>query len=97
MTEDTSELQLTTRELKLALKYGYPFPEQEEQLGNSQVINGMHVAHIDPYWISMWIADLVCSAKEIRSQGLLEELDALCDVLETAEQQNPRVRGLVLE
>ena len=32
-----------------------------------------------------------------RSQGLLEELDALCDVLETAEQQNPRVRGLVLE
>jgi hypothetical protein len=45
----------------------------------------------------MWIADLVRSAKEIRSQGLLEELDALCDVLETAEQQNPRVRGLVLE
>jgi hypothetical protein len=45
MTEDTSELQLTARELKLALKYGYPFPEQEEQLRNSQVINGMHVAH----------------------------------------------------
>jgi len=79
MTEDTSELQLTARELKLALKYGYPFPEQEEQLRNSPVINGMHVAHIDPYWISMWIADLVRSAKEIRSQGLLEELDAsLC-------------------
>ena len=97
MTEDTSELQLTTRELKLALKYGYPFPEQEEQLRNSQVINGMHVAHIDPYWISTWIADVVRSAKKIRSQGLLEELDALCDVLETAEQQNPRVRGLVLE
>ena len=96
-TEDTSELRLTARELKLALKYGYPFPEQEEQLRNSQVINGMHAAHIDPYWISMWIADLVRSAKEIRSQGLLEELDALCDVLETAEQQNPRVRGLVLE
>jgi len=32
-----------------------------------------------------------------RSQGLLEELDALCDVLETAEQHNPRERGRVLE
>jgi hypothetical protein len=49
----------------------------------------MHVAHIDPYWISMWIAD-PCPL----GQG---ELDALCDVLETAEQQNPRVRGMVLE
>ncbi len=65
--------------LKLAPKCGYPFPEQEGQLRNSQVINGMHVAHIDPYWICMWIADLVRSAKEIRSQGLLEEFDAsLC-------------------
>jgi hypothetical protein len=39
----------------------------------------------------------VRSAKEIESQSLLDELDALCDVLEIAEQQNPRVRGVVLE
>ena len=32
-----------------------------------------------------------------RSQGLREELDALCDVLETAEQYSPRKRGRVLE
>lgn len=97
MSKKTSELQLTARELKLVLKYGYPFPEQEEQLRNSQVIDGMHVAHIDPYWISMWVADIVRSAKEIRSQGLLEELSALCDVLENAEHRNPRARGLSLE
>ncbi len=97
MTEDASELQLTPREIKLVLKYGYPFPEQAEQLRSSPVRNGIHVAHIDPYWISMWIADIVRSAKEIRSQSLLEELDALCDVLEAAEQKNPRVRGLSLE
>jgi hypothetical protein len=97
MAEDTSELQLTPREIKLVLKYGYPFPEQTEQLRSSPIKNGMHVAHIDPYWISMWIADIVRSAKEIRSQSLLEELDALCDVLETAEQQSPRLRGLTLD
>src|SRR5665213_46131 len=97
MSKDTGELQLTARERKLILKYGYPFPGQEAQLRNCQIVNGMHVAHIDPYWISMWIADLVRSAKEIRSQGLLEELDALCDILETAEHQNPRACDLVLE
>jgi hypothetical protein len=36
-------------------------------------------------------------AKKIRSLSLLEELDALCDVLETAEQNNARVRGVRLE
>jgi hypothetical protein len=97
MSKDTIELQPAARELKLVLKNGYPFSEQEEQLRNSQVIDGMHVAHMDPYWISMWIADIVRSAKQIRSQGLLEKLDAFCDVLASAEKQNARVRGLILE
>jgi hypothetical protein len=48
-------------------------------------------------WISMWIADIVRSAKETRNQSLLEELYALCDLLETAEQQNACVRGRTLE
>ena len=41
-------------------------------------------------------ADIVRSAQKIRSLSLLEELDALCDVLETAEQNNARVRGVPL-
>lgn len=45
----------------------------------------------------MWIADIVRSAKQIRSQSVHEELDSLCDELETAEQQNTRLRGLILE
>ena len=44
----------------------------------------------------MWTADIVRSAKKIRSQSLLEELDALCDVLENAEKYNRRVGGLSL-
>jgi hypothetical protein len=97
VTENTRPLHLTKRELELLLKYGYPFPEEAELLRSSKVKDGMHVAHIDPYWISMWIADIVRSAKKIRSHALLEELDALCDVLENAEHHEVRVRGLSLE
>jgi hypothetical protein len=45
----------------------------------------------------MWIADIVRSAKKIRGQSLLDELDALCDVSENAERHDLRVRGLSLE
>ena len=96
MTDETCKLELTPRELALLLKYGLPFDEEAEQLRTSKIRNGMHVAHIDPYWISMWTADIVRSAKKIRSQSLLEALDALCDVLENAENHDRRVRGLSL-
>jgi hypothetical protein len=46
-------------------------------LRSCKVKNGLHVAYIDSYWISMWIADIMRSAKKIRSQSLLDELDAL--------------------
>lgn len=96
MTEETCTLRLTKREVALVLKYGYPFPEEAELLRSSKVENGVHVAHIDEYWVSMWIADIIRSAKEIRDQSLLEELDALCNVLEAAESHEDRVRGLSL-
>jgi hypothetical protein len=96
-TENPCTLELTRRELDLILKYGYPFPEHAELLRASEFKNGWHIAHIDPYWVSMWIADIVRSARSIRKQSLLEELDALCDVLGTAEQRNSRIRGLSLD
>jgi hypothetical protein len=36
------------------------------------------------YWIEMMLADIVRSAKTIRSASLLEELDALCSALDSA-------------
>jgi hypothetical protein len=96
MADQTCTLELTPRELALLIQYGLPFDEEAEQLPSRTVKNGLHVAHVDPYWISMWTADIVRSAKKIRSQSLLEELDALCDVLENAENHDRRVRGLSL-
>jgi len=88
---DLRSLELTQRELNLLLKYTYPFPEQAEVLRTSQAKNGFHRVQIDRYWISMLIGDLVYSAKKIRSQRLLEELDVLCSVLEAAENNLPRI------
>jgi hypothetical protein len=69
VADDIRTLHLTKRELGLLLKYGYPDPDDTEMLRSSKVQNGMHVAHIDSFWLSMWIADIVRSAKKIRSQG----------------------------
>lgn len=84
-------VEITPRELRLLLKYGYPFPEQEEALRSSRAVAGYHRVRIDAYWIDLMIGDLVRSAKEIRSRVLLEELDALCCALETALNNRPRL------
>ena len=97
MTDQTCRLELTPRELALLLKYGLPFDEEADKLRSSKIRNGMHVANVDPYLMSTWAADSVRSAKKIRSQSLLEELNALCDVLENAGNHEHRVRGLSLD
>jgi hypothetical protein len=88
---------LTKREVDLVLKYAFPFPEEAELLRASKPEEGWHVVHIDACWLSLWIGDLVYSAKKIRSQNLLDELDALCSVLENAERHDTRIRGVVIE
>ena len=81
---DLRTLELTTREMKLLLKYGYPFDEQQKALRASRAVKGYHRVRMGAYWIELMVADLIRSAKELRSPPLLEEIDALCDVLENA-------------
>jgi len=94
-TDDIKSVSLTQREVDLLLQYSYPFDDEEEQLRAFHGRGGTHVLKVDSFYLSRLIGDLVYSAKSI--QSLLDELDALCDVLENAEQHNSRVRGLVLE
>jgi hypothetical protein len=77
-------LELTSREVSLLLKYGYPFPNEEQKLRDSMAVEGYHRVSIDAYWVEMMLADLSRSAREVRSRRLLQELDALCSVLECA-------------
>jgi hypothetical protein len=94
-TDDIKSVSLTQREVDLLLQYSYPFDDEEEQLRAFNGRGGTHVLKVDSFYLSRLIGDLVYSAKSI--QSLLDELDALCDVPENAEQHNSRVRGLVLE
>ena len=81
---DLRTLELTTREVKLLLKYGYPFDDEQKTLRGSRAVKGCHRVRIGAYGIEMMIADLIRSAKQLRSPSLLDEIDALCDVLENA-------------
>lgn len=77
-------VELTPREVELLIEYGCPWPKLEERLRASRAVRGYHRLPINAYWIEMMIADVVRSAKEIRSRRLLEELEALCSSLERA-------------
>jgi hypothetical protein len=79
---DLRTVELTTREVSLLLEYGYPFSAEERKLRASKVVDGIHRVRMGSYWIEMMLADLVRSAKEIRSRRLLDELDELYSVLE---------------
>ena len=83
-------IELTTRDIELLLKYAYPFPEHAELLRQSKASGGWHTVHVDTYWMPLWIGDLVYSAQKICSQSLLDEIDALCTALESAETRNQR-------
>jgi hypothetical protein len=94
LIDDDSKLrtvELTPRERRLLLKYGYPFPEQEETLRESKAVRGYHRVRIDAYWIEMMLADIVRSARQISNRALLEELDALCSTLDCALANGYRV------
>jgi hypothetical protein len=85
---DLRTVELTTREVSLLVKYGYPFSAEERKLCASKAVDGIHQVRMGAYWIEMMLADLVRSAKEIRSHRLLDELDELYSVLESSLNNN---------
>lgn len=77
-------MELTTREVSLLLKYGYPFRDEEQKLRASKAVGGIHRVRLGEYWIELMLGDLVRSAKETSSHRLLDELDELYSVLESS-------------
>ncbi len=80
--KDLRTVELTTREVSLLLKCGYPFRDEEQKLRASKAVGGIHRVRLGAYWIELLLGDLVRSAKEIRGHRLLDELDELYAVLE---------------
>jgi hypothetical protein len=87
-TLDLISVTLTQREAQLLLCYGYPFEREETQLRSFEGRTGFHVLKVSSFYLSHLIADLIYSARKIRSDPLLlEELDELCGALESAESR----------
>jgi hypothetical protein len=85
-------IEITPRERDLLLEYGYPFADEEQKLRDSKAVKGFHRVRIGAYWIELMVADLIGSAREIRSGALLDELDALCSALEFALSSDRQIR-----
>lgn len=77
-------IELTSRELHLLLKYGYPFEEEAQILRASKAVRGFHRVRLDSFWIEMLLGDVIRSAREITNRRLLDELDEVCGALECA-------------
>jgi len=82
---------LTQREVKLLLRYSYPFEDVAAQLEAFKDRRGTHCLKVHPYYLPKLIGDLVYSAKKVEDERLLAELDELCTVLEMAEGRAVRV------
>ena len=95
MSKDTINIEITGREAKLILKYGYPFPDQAELIKPYAGKAGYHTIAIGKYWLEIIIGDLCRSIKEVKSRSLIDELDELCDVLETAISSSQRTMTLI--
>ncbi len=89
---DLRTLEIAARERDLLLKYGYPFPAEEQKLRDSKAVKGFHRVRIGAYWIELMVADLIRSAREIRNGALRDELDELCSALEFVLSSDHQVR-----
>jgi hypothetical protein len=83
MATEAIEIEISGREAKLILKYGYPFPDEAKLFQPFSGKAGYHTISIDKYWLEIIIGDLCRSIKEVKSHSLIDELDELCDVLES--------------
>lgn len=79
------QIELTKRHIELLLKYSYPFDDEREQL---ERMNGkkdeFQKLSTDDFYAPRLIGDLAYSAKEVSDEMLLDELDELCEIVDTA-------------
>lgn len=72
---------------KASCKYGYVNPEVESQVEALKSKRTEAYVEVDRYDVGMILADIVRSAREVRSESLLEELDALYSNIEIQARQ----------
>ncbi len=88
MTTSVKEVEITGREAYLILEYGYPFGDEENQLQKISQVKGWHKFQADEFYIEHIIADLCRSMREVKGEQLIEEIDHLCNTLESSLNPN---------
>jgi len=53
--KDLRTVELTSREVSLLLKYGYPFRDEEQKLRASKAVEGIHRVRLGAYWIELML------------------------------------------
>ncbi|HPM83977.1 MAG TPA: hypothetical protein PLF81_24895 [Candidatus Anammoximicrobium sp.] len=91
---DALTIKLTSRERELILRHGYPFDDIERQLRDSCNRQGRVEVRDTAYWWEQVVGNLSISINEdVEDQDLLEELDELCNTIEShLERHNARAR-----
>jgi hypothetical protein len=86
MPQDVIEMQLTSAERSLLLRYGYPFAQIEHALKACSTSAAIEIVPLDRYELERLIGDLCRSINDMKSGALQNQLLNLCDRLEAAER-----------
>ena len=80
-------VKLSARERQLIRQYGYPFEKLSAELARLEGDRRDRLVAIDGFELGQLIGDLSCSTNRARKRELVEQLDALCELLEREERE----------
>jgi hypothetical protein len=87
MPQDIIEMQLTSAERSLLLRYGYPFAQIERALeACCSTSDAIEIVPMDRHELERLIGDLCRSINHMKPGALQNQLLNLCDRLEAAER-----------
>lgn len=86
MARDTIDIELTPTERSLLLRYGYPFEQIERALKACSASKSIETVHMKRFELERLIGDLCISINDLKGGKLQNQLLALCERLEFAEQ-----------
>ena len=86
LARDTIDIELTPAERSLLLRYGYPFARIEQALKACSASKTIETVPMDRFELERLIGDLSRSINNLNGGKLQDQLLALCERLEVAEQ-----------
>lgn len=85
MARETIDMQLTSEERSLLLRYGYPFDRIRRALEASESSDDIEIVPMDRFELGLLIGDVCRSINHMKSGRTQDQLLDLCDRLEAAE------------